>query len=240
MANGCKRDHGDQEDDRQPGQQDVERDLVRRLLPLGAFDERDHPVEERLARIDRDLHPNPVREHLRAAGHGGAIAARLADDRRRFAGDGAFVDRRNALDDVAVGGDHLAGRDSHDVPFAERRCRHDVEGPVWALPVGHRLGLGPSQRISLRLAASLGHRFGEVGKEHGQPEPERDLKLETQPGPACRDVANEPNRGEHAADFDDEHHRVARHRAWVELPERVADRASNDLWIPDGFCLCSH
>ena len=64
-----QRDHGDQEDDRQPGQQDVERDLVRRLLPLGAFDERDHPVEERLARIRRHLHANPVGQHLRAAGH---------------------------------------------------------------------------------------------------------------------------------------------------------------------------
>ena len=45
-----QRDDGDQEDDRQPGEQDVERDLVRRLLPLGAFDERDHAIEERLAR----------------------------------------------------------------------------------------------------------------------------------------------------------------------------------------------
>ena len=42
-------DDGEQEDDRQPGEQDVERDLVRRLLPLGALDERDHPVEEALA-----------------------------------------------------------------------------------------------------------------------------------------------------------------------------------------------
>ena len=39
---------------RQAGQQDVERDLVRRLLPLGALDQRDHPVEERLAGIRRD------------------------------------------------------------------------------------------------------------------------------------------------------------------------------------------
>ena len=98
-----QRDDGDQEDDRQPGQQDVERDLVRRLLPLGPFDERDHPVEERLARIGRDLHPDPVGQHLRAAGHRGAVAARLADDRRRLAGDGALVDRRDAFDDLAVG-----------------------------------------------------------------------------------------------------------------------------------------
>ena len=35
------------------GEQDVERDLVRRLLPLGAFDHGDHAVEERLAGIRR-------------------------------------------------------------------------------------------------------------------------------------------------------------------------------------------
>ena len=42
--------HGQQEDDRQAGQQDVECDLVRRLLPLGPLDQGDHAIEERLAR----------------------------------------------------------------------------------------------------------------------------------------------------------------------------------------------
>ena len=41
----------EQEHDREPGEQDVERDLVRRLLALGALDERDHAVEEALARL---------------------------------------------------------------------------------------------------------------------------------------------------------------------------------------------
>ncbi len=45
-----QRDDRQQEHDRQPGEQDRQRDLVRGLLPVGAFDERDHPVEERLAR----------------------------------------------------------------------------------------------------------------------------------------------------------------------------------------------
>ncbi len=40
---------GEDEDDRHAGEQDVERDLVRRLLPLRALDQRDHPVEERRA-----------------------------------------------------------------------------------------------------------------------------------------------------------------------------------------------
>ncbi len=48
-------------------------------------------------------------------------------------------------------------------------------------------GLGPrlAQRVGLRLAAPLGHRLGEVGEQHRQPEPERDLQLEAEPGP-CR------------------------------------------------------
>ncbi len=58
-----QRDDGEQEDDRQPGEQDRQRDLVRGLLPVGALDERDHPVEERLARLGRDLHDDLVAEH---------------------------------------------------------------------------------------------------------------------------------------------------------------------------------
>ena len=50
---GLQRHHDDQEDDRHADEQDVERDLVRRLLALGAFDQRDHAVEEALARLAR-------------------------------------------------------------------------------------------------------------------------------------------------------------------------------------------
>jgi hypothetical protein len=85
--------------------------------------------------------------------------------------------------------------------------------------VGHGLRLGAPQRIRLRLAASLGHGFREVGEEHCQPEPERNLELEAQPAPARRRISDKANGGEHAADFDDEHHRVARHRMRMEFPE---------------------
>ena len=57
-----QRDDHEQEDQRQPGEQDVERDLVRRLAPLGALDQRDHAVQERLARLLRDLDHDPVAE----------------------------------------------------------------------------------------------------------------------------------------------------------------------------------
>ena len=105
----------DQEDDRQPGEEDVERDLVRRLLPRRALDERDHAVEEALAGPLRHPHDDLVGEHARAAGHGRAVAARLADHRRRLAGDRRLVDARDALDHLAVGGDQLARGDDDDV-----------------------------------------------------------------------------------------------------------------------------
>ena len=103
-----RREH---EDDGQADEQDVERDLVRRLLPLGALDQPDHAVEEGRARRRGDAHLDPVGQHLRAAGHGRAVAAGLADDRRRFAGDRRLVDRGDALDHLAVGRDDVAGLD---------------------------------------------------------------------------------------------------------------------------------
>ena len=60
--------HRQQEDDRQAGQQDVQRDLVRGLLPRRALDQGDHPVDEGLAGLGGDPHDDPVREHLGAAG----------------------------------------------------------------------------------------------------------------------------------------------------------------------------
>ena len=50
------------------GEQDVQRDLVGRLLPVGALDQGDHPVDEALARLLGDLDDDPVGEHLGAAG----------------------------------------------------------------------------------------------------------------------------------------------------------------------------
>ena len=129
---GEARDRGDgeDEDDGQPDEQDVERDLVRRLLPLRALDQRDHPVEERVPARRGDADDQPVGDHLRAAGHGRAVAAGLADDRRGFAGDRRLVDRGDALDHLAVAGDDVAGLDQDEVarprgprPQPPRRAR---------------------------------------------------------------------------------------------------------------------
>ena len=112
-----------QEHERQAREQDVERDLVRRLAAVGALDERDHAVEEAVARLLRDLDHDPVRQHARAAGDRAAVAAGLADHRRRLARDRGLVDRRDALDHGAVAGDQLARLDDHDVAAAAARTR---------------------------------------------------------------------------------------------------------------------
>ena len=109
-----------------------------------------------------------------------AVAAGLADDRRGLAGDRRLVDAGDALDDVAVAGDDLAGLDDDDV--AERQLRR-------RRPTPHAAGLARRQSISRRatvsvlalrsvvglgLAAALGDRLGEVGEEHGEPQPDGD------------------------------------------------------------------
>ncbi len=90
----------------------------------GAFDQGDHPVEEALAGSGGDLHDDPVGQHLGTAGHRAAVAAGLADDRGRLAGDRGLVDAGDTLDDVPVAGDGLAGLDHHAVAESAMRRRH--------------------------------------------------------------------------------------------------------------------
>ena len=92
-----QRDDGEQEDDRQSGEQNVERDFVRRFLTLCTFDESDHAIEESFAGVGGDADVDLVGEDAGASGDGGAIASGFANDRRGLAGDGGFIDARRRL-----------------------------------------------------------------------------------------------------------------------------------------------
>ena len=116
---------GEDEDDGHAGEQNVQRDLVRRLLALRPFDQGNHAVEEGRALRRGDTHLEPVGDHQRAAGDGRAVAAGLANDRRGLSGDGRLVDRGDALDHLAVGGDQVAGFDQHDLT-RRRACLRGV------------------------------------------------------------------------------------------------------------------
>ena len=157
----------------------LERDFVGRLLTLRAFDQRDHAIEERLAGVGGDLHFDPVGNDRGPAGDAAAIAAALANDRCGFAGDSGLVDRRDALDDFAVAGNHVACRDHHDVAATELRGRHEFRLAVGDDQFGLGLGARLAQIVGLRLAAPFRHRLGEVREQHGEPQPQCDLKFES-------------------------------------------------------------
>ena len=101
-------DRREDENDRQADEQNVKRDLVRRLLALGALDQPDHTVEEGGPQRRGDADADPVGEHLRAAGDRRAVATGLANDRSRLAGDRRLIDGGDAFDHLAVRGDEVA------------------------------------------------------------------------------------------------------------------------------------
>ena len=183
MPKGFSVTHDEQEDQRQRGQQDGERDFVRRLLALGAFHHRDHAVEEGVALLRGDADDDAVADDAGAAGDGAAVAAALADDGRGFAGDGRFIDAGDALDDLAVGGDHVAGFADDEVAFFQRGS-----GDLFLLAVletaGHGVLARLAQAVGLGFAAAFGDGFGEVGEQHGEPEPDGELDDEAAVGRA--------------------------------------------------------
>ena len=170
----------------------------------------------------RDADDDPVGEDSRAAGDGGAVAARLADHRRRLARDRRLVDARDALDHLAVGRDDLAGRDDDRVADAQRRARHVLERAVGPPLVRDRLRARLAELVGLRLAAALRDGLGEVGEEHREPEPRGD-----EPREDAR-VGDGERGDEHAADLDDEQDRVAGHAPRVELEHAVPGGAPQD------------
>ena len=65
----------DQEDQRHAGEQDRQRQFVRRLLAFGALDQGDHAVDEGRAGRGDHAHLDPVGQRRSCPGHRRAIAA---------------------------------------------------------------------------------------------------------------------------------------------------------------------
>ena len=104
----------------------VERDLIGSLLPDGSLDQGDHPIEKALAGLGRDLDDDPVGKHPRASRHARAIAAGLSNDRRALAGDRALIDRGHAVDNLAIGRNHLAGLDRNEITGPQLGGRNEL------------------------------------------------------------------------------------------------------------------
>ena len=172
-----------------PDQQDVQRDLVRGLLPLGPFDQRDHPVEKAFAGFRRDPHHSQSDTTRGAPGDRRPVAAGLADHRGAFAGDGAFVDRGHAAHDLAIGRDQVARLDQQ----TNARAAGRRPGSGWqrqsrcqasSSTLGIAFGLGGAQRVGPRLAATFGQGFGKVGETARRATARRRCAAR-RPRPAC-------------------------------------------------------
>jgi hypothetical protein len=155
VPKGLKGDDDRHEDDGQRREQDGECHLVGGLLPVRAFDQGDHPVQERVAALGGVAHNDAVREHRGSAGHRGAVTTCLADHRGGFAGDRRLVDRRQALGDLSVGGDEVTGRTDHEVTPGQRGGCHPRLGPARHKAAGFGVGAHSAQRVGLGLAAPL-------------------------------------------------------------------------------------
>jgi hypothetical protein len=130
-----KRGYGQQEDEREAGDQDVEGDFVGRFLTFRAFDERDHFVEKCFAGIRGDADLDLIGEDFGAAGDGAAVAAGFANDGSAFAGDDGFVHGGDAFDDFAIARNEIATFGNDNIAGAELgsgylldvvRCRRRV------------------------------------------------------------------------------------------------------------------
>ena len=63
-------------------------------------------------------------------------------------------------------------------PLRSRSAGMDSTEPSGLEEIGDGAGSRFAELIGLGLAPSLGHRFREIGEEHGEPEPEGDLEDE--------------------------------------------------------------
>src|ERR1019366_1023951 len=121
----------------------------------GPFDEGDHAVEKRFARPGGDADDKAIGEDARAAGDAGAVAACFADDRRRLAGDGGFIDRRDPFDDLAVATDDLSRFDGDAITRLQGGRGDLFDVAILAQPIGRRLLASFAQGVGLSFAARL-------------------------------------------------------------------------------------
>ena len=170
-------------------------------------------------------HHDPVREHARAAGNGGKIAARLADDRSRFAGDRALIDRGCALD---------APRHRPECSRPPPPARHRRDAARLArTATGARAILGIASFFAitvcfkprsaaacalLRPSANASAKFAKSSVNQSQIATFRMNQPGASPGPRAPAATA---RGQNAADVDDEHHWVAPLHARIELTKRI-------------------
>ena len=140
------------------------------------------------------------------------------------------------MDHVAVAGNDVAGLAHHQVAGLQvfgRDAFIDLVIVRHQDALGARLGAGLAQRVGLRLAAAFRHRFGEVGEQHGEPQPENDLEGESDARVMLHQIAHQQDGGQRRDDLEHEDHRILDQGRRVELDEGLADRRQHDLRIEE-------
>jgi len=145
----------------------------------------------------------------------------------------ASLTEATPLDHLAVGRDKVTCLDQHDIAPLELGRGNGLPFGVRNVgqPLGDGFGLGLAQGRGLRLAAAFGDRFGKVGEQHREPEPEIDLEGKAQPAGAGDEVADEEHRRQAGHHLDREHHGIAHHDARIELAQSVQDGGTEDFRI---------
>ncbi len=145
-----------------------------------APDERDHAVEETFAGIGGDPNLDLIRQHAGAAGHGTAVAAAFPDHGR---GDSPVM-----ADSSTVAAPSMTSPSAEiDLParaITTSSLRRSLALTSSTAAFGDAMGDGlhprPAQGSVPAPCRVLprGDGFGEVGEEHGEPQPERELRYE--------------------------------------------------------------
>ena len=136
-------------------------------------------------------------------------------------------------------GIELPGADQHDVALAKVGGRNLGPRRIRLRPgqaVRDEVLPRPAQRLRLGATPPLGHRLGEVGEEHREPEPEGDRQDEARgflapAGPGL----DQQRRGQHRPDPDHEHDRVAHLPAGIE-PAGRSRRTARRRIRPSSRC----
>ena len=105
------------EQDRQADQDYIERDFIRGFLASGAFNHGDHPVQEGVARLGGNPYYDAITDDPGSPGDGTAVSTAFPDNRRRFAGDGGFIHRCDALNNLPVGGNNVPGLTDKQIAY---------------------------------------------------------------------------------------------------------------------------
>ena len=153
--------------------------------------------------FDLDL----IGEHARAAGDGRTIAARLANDGSRFAGDRRLVDRGDAFDDLAVGRDQLAGGHEHHIARTQLRARYLLDLAV----AQHAFAMVSERALRSVSACALPRPSAMASAKFANNTVNHSHKVICRLNLKRRSAAEQQHRCDHAADLDDEHDGIAHH-----------------------------